>query len=329
MRVIIPPIANLRNIYPDQASFVKLTVIRNIIEGKINWYDVVNPDHRDIEFLKRKFRFHPVILDELLHPSARSRVETYDHYLFLVYHLPVYNVQARTSRRAELDFLITKNTLFSVRYEKIEPVHQFERTLRNNLHLRDRMLKNTTGHLLYYLLEEIMEYSLRQLRHIEEKVDEVGSELFSGKERQLLEKVSYIKRDLLDFRIIIRPQQSVVESLIVAGRFFWGESIKIYFSDLLGDFLKTVHAIENLKETVESFEETNAQLLNAKSNYIMQRFTVLAFLTFPLMLLVAIFDIDAVSRPIIGNPYDFWIIFGTVSTIVAIMVYLFRKKGWL
>ncbi|MBI2591496.1 MAG: hypothetical protein HYW34_02375 [Candidatus Brennerbacteria bacterium] len=304
-------------------------MIRTIIEDKITWYDITKTDAGDLEFLKSKFDFHPVILDELLHPSARSRVETYDHYLFLVYHLPIYNALEKTARQTEIDFLLTKNVLITVHYEKIEPLALFEKTLKNNIHLYDRILKNTTGHLLYYLLEETVDFSLRQLKHMEEKTKEVGSELFSGKERHLLEKVSYLKRDMLDFRIIVRSQRGLLESLIIAAQFFWGERLKIYFSDLLGDYLKITHLIENLKETVESFETTNAQLLNAKSNLIMQRFTVLAFLTFPLMLLVALFDIDAVSRPIIGNPYDFWIIFGSVVFIILIMIGYFKKKDWL
>lgn len=304
-------------------------MLRSIVEGKMNWYDIADPDHRDIEILKKDFNFHPVILDELLHPSARSRVETYDHYLFMVYHLPVYNLDARTSRKSEIDFLITKNTVITAHYEKIEPLAHFERTLKNNIHLQNRILRNTTGHLLYYILEEVIEFSLRELRHIEEKVNEIGAELFQEKERDLLEKTSYVKRDLLNFRIISHPQRSVLESLVTVGEYFWGERLKIYFSDLLGDFFKINGAVDNLKETIESFETTNAQLLNAKSNYIMQRFTVLAFLTFPLMLLVAIFDIDAVSRPIIGKPYDFWIIFGAIVLIIGVMIAVFKKKGWL
>lgn len=304
-------------------------MLRTIIEDKIIWYDISKTEAGDLEFLKSKFDFHPVILDELLHPSARSRVETYDHYLFLVYHLPIYNPAERTSRQAEIDFLITKNSIISVHYEKLEPLALFEKTLKNNIHLYDRILKNTTGHLLYYILEETIDFSMRQLKHMEEKVKEVGGQLFSGRERHLLEKVSYLKRDMLDFRIIVRTQRSLLESLTVAAQFFWGERLKIYFSDLLGDYLKITHLIENLKETVESFETTNAQLLNAKSNYIMQRFTVLAFLTFPLMLLVSLFSIDAVSRPIIGTPYDFWIIFGSVVLIILIMIGYFKKKDWL
>lgn len=297
--------------------------------NSIAWYDVTDPNHQDIEFLKKRFNFHPIILNELTQPSARSKVETYDHYLFMVYHLPIYDPIDQGSRRAEIDFLATKDTLITVHYEKIEPLYRFEKTLKNNIHLQDRILQSGSGHLIYYILEETIEFSIRQLKHIEEKVNDIGKELFGGKERNLLEKVSYVKRDLLDFNIITKPQRNILESLIAAGAFFWGESLKIYFSDLLGDFLKIGHLVEMLKETVESFETTNAQLLNARSNYIMQRFTVLAFLTFPLMLLVAIFDIDAVSRPIVGKPYDFWIIFGIVASLVTLMTIIFRKKGWL
>jgi Mg2+ and Co2+ transporter CorA len=48
------------------------------------------------------------------------------------------------------------------------------------------------------------------------------------------------------------------------------------------------------------------------------------------MLLVGLFDIDAISRPIIGkNPYDFWLIFGGVIIIISFMTYYFKRRGWL
>ena len=62
-----------------------------IIKGKTTWVDVQKPNKKDIEYLRKTYKFHPIILDELLQPSARARVERYDNYLFMVYHLPVYD----------------------------------------------------------------------------------------------------------------------------------------------------------------------------------------------------------------------------------------------
>ena len=95
------------------------------IKGKVAWLDVVKPTKTDIETIKRLHQFHPIILDELLEPSARSRVEPHDSYIFLVYHLPMFDHELKTSRRGEVDFLITRDKVITVHYEPLEPLEQF------------------------------------------------------------------------------------------------------------------------------------------------------------------------------------------------------------
>ncbi len=263
-----------------------------IIKGKLTWIDVQNPTKKDIEFIRKQHNFHPIILDELLHTSARSRVEPYDKYLFLTYHLPIYDKNIKSSRKGEVDFLITKDRIITVHYEDLEPVNNFWRRLNNDKNFKDRALGDNTGRLIYYLIEEILDFSQRQLRHIEENVTELTKELFQEKESQLLQRISYLKRDILDYSIISEPQKILLESLREVGGKFWNEDMKIYLSDLSGDHLKIMQHLDNFKETVESLEQTNSQLLNAKTNAVMQRFTVLAFLTFPLVLFTSLFNVE-------------------------------------
>lgn len=296
-----------------------MKVIKN---NKATWIDILNPTREDIEVLKKKHRFHPVILDELLHPSLRSRVEKYDGYLFLTYHLPIYDRAIKTSRRAEVDFLITKKEVITVHYETLEPLDAFFRSLNNNPHLKDRVLEDTSR-LVYGLIEEIIDFSMRQLRHVEENISFATQEIFKGQEQKMLEKISYIKRDILDYTLISRPQEILLESFVATGAAFWGEQAKVYLSDLVGDYSKVAQRLENYAEVIESLEATNAQLLSAKTNAVMQRFTILAFLTFPWFLYATFFQIFK------GSTADFWVGFGVVFVITLVVLGVFRKKGWL
>ena len=85
----------------------------------------------------------------------------------------------------------------------------------------------------------------------------------------------------------------------------------------------------NTKEAVEALESTNAQLLNAKTNSVMQRFTILAFLTFPLVLTTALFTVPAIDEAIDRSLGMFLSIFGLVLLSTSLMLYFFRKKGWI
>lgn len=300
-----------------------------IVKGKLTWIDIQNPTKKDIEFVRKQHKFHPIILDELLHTSARSRVEPYEKYLFTTYHLPIYDKNLRSSRKGEVDFLITKDAIITVHYEDLEPLNNFWRRLSNDPHFKDRALGENTGQLLYYILEEILSFSQRQLRHIEESVSQLTKDLFQNEERKLLEDISYLKRDILDYSIISKPQSIILESLREVGGKFWGEQMKIYLSDLSGDHLKIMQLLDNFKETVDALEQTNSQLLNAKTNRVMQRFTVLAFLTFPLVLITSLFNVRSIDNAVNGSALAFGLIFLTTLALTIGMLIFFRKKGWL
>ncbi|MHB9019699.1 MAG: magnesium transporter CorA family protein [Minisyncoccota bacterium] len=301
-----------------------------IIKNKnITWIDIAKPTKEDVEFVAKQHKFHPIILDELLHTSAHSRVEIYDQYLYLTYHLPIYDPVMKTSRKAEIDCLVTKNKIITVHYEELEPLNNFTRNLTNNLHFKETSMDNT-GKLLYSIIEEIINFSMRQLRHIEENITGLTKELFTGKEDVMLRKISYVKRDLLDYRIISRPQEILLKSLKEIAIKFWGEGIVIYLSDLVGDNLKVIQHLENYQETIESLEETNSQLLNAKTGSVMQKFNILAFLTIPPVIVIQLFAVDSFNKLFGDNALKaFLICLSLIFFITIVSLVFFRKKKWL
>jgi len=300
-----------------------------IIKDKVMWIDILRPSRTDLEFLKKQHDFHPIILDELLHFSNRSRVEFYKTYLYLTYHLPMYDKNLKTSRRAEIDFLITKDQVITVHYEDLEPIENFFRSISNNPHFKEKAMGHNTAWLVYYLIQEIIAFSMRQLRHIEENIGYISQEIFKGREAELLEKISYVKRDVLDYSIISQPQEILLNSFLEVGTKFWGEDMRIYLNDLVGDHSKVTQRLENYHQVIQSLEDTNSQILNAKTNRIMQRFTILAFLTFPIFLFTSLIQIEKVNRYLFSSPLYFWETLLAVIGVVVILVFIFRKRGWL
>lgn len=297
-----------------------------IINKNIKWVDVPSPTRTDIQFLKKNFNFHPIVIDELLHPSDRSKAESYDGYILIIMHLPVYDYEMRSARQAEIDVLVTKDAFITVHYENAEPLEQFERLFQNEK-MKNRI--TNTGQLVYYLSGEIDKFSLRQFKHIEDKVKRISEELFKGSERRLLEEISYVKRDLAALGIIIWPQRNILESLVNSGTMFWGEQMKIYFNDALGDHWRVVHNLNNLKETLAAFEETNSQLLNFKTNEIMKVLTIVAFLTLPLTLFLTAFQIPIVSDFFNDKPVTLLAVLGLIIAVNIVLAVYFRKRKWL
>ena len=298
-----------------------------IIKGKTIWYDITNPAAADIAWLKREYGVHPIILDELSQPSARTHVESYDDYLYIVYQFPIYDPQEKVSQRGELDMIVTKHSVITIHYETLEPLEEFAQSL-GSAHVRAEALKNSLQ-LTYGILGIFLDFNERQLRHIHMKVEDISLHLFKDREKELLKEISYVRRDLSEFRIIISPQEQLLHNLLEHGTALWGAGARLYLNNLMGEYQKIMNRLEDYRQAVTDFDATNNQLMNLKTTQVMKTFTALSFLTFPFVLLVAVLGLNTVDNPLIHHQYGFHIAFVVVCIgIIGLSAY-FKNKKWL
>ena len=297
----------------------------------LTWIDIVDPDKKDIKYLEETFNFHPVVLKELLSPTLRPKVEHYDSYLFMVLHFPIYNPKEKTTKSMEIDFLIVKDTLISIRYGKIQPLQEFwKKCQTDNQYF---YFQNSPALLLHCMLQELNNFSLRQIDHITKKINDIEDKIFKAKktkeETRLVEKILIIRRDILDFRRTIKPQAAILKSLKSRGVEFFGRKMEPYFTDIIGDHLRIWDLLENHKETIESLQEANDSWLSNRTNLVMKILTMFAVIVFPLTLLAAIWGMNTRYLPIVGARHDFWIVVGIMLVGTIFMLAIFKAKKWL
>ncbi len=296
------------------------------IKGKVTWIDILKPNEADITAIKKLHNFHPIILDELLHPSPRIRVEHYDSYVFIVYHFPEYNPELKTSRRTELDFLITKDKIITVHYENLNELNGLFDLLSGDETQRRTILGGDSLLGTYEIFERAIAFSLRQLRHIEERVSFVAQEIFNNKGDEILRKISYIKRDILDYRLITHPQEKFFASLEEIGLRFWGQKSRVYLTALMSDNLPVHRNLDNYFQIIESLETTNAQLLDAETNATIKKFTVGAFLfSIPISFIFAL-GIPFIAVIFLSSSLVFWTSMISVLFITTLVGYILRRR---
>ena len=304
--------------------------MKQIAENNLTWIDIEKPIQKDIDWLKNNFNFHPVTIGELIPPSKREKVEQFNDYLFLVMYAPAYQSKKRTTEPIELDILITKSHIIALHNEPIEPLNIFSKSLEKS-EIKERFFSATSGHLLYFVIEEILSFAERQLAHISKNISRIEDNIFKDVSRDMIQEVSTIKRDVLDFRMTIRPLYRIFNSLHEKSHVLWPNDmdIKVYFADLIGDYNRLWHEIDNYADTLDALEKTNINLINDKTNAVVKMFTIMSFLTFPAMLVATILQINTATNPILGRPNDFWIILGIVITTILIMLTYFKTRKWL
>ncbi len=292
------------------------------------WIDLESPSRGEVHDIVDQFGISHLIAEELLLPSTKPRVEFSANYAYLVLHFPALR-HSHKSREQEVDFIVGHNFLITTHYDTIDPLHKFSKIFEVNSVLEKSNFGDHAGYMLFYMLrgmyqavEHEVEYVLRDLATIEESV-------FSGHEVKMVENISRSARDLLNLRQRIEPHRDVLRDFESGAVQMFGAEFAPYLRSISDDYYRVHNHIMRATESLHELRETNNSLLSTKQNETMRVLTIMALLTFPLALLVAIFDIDASSNPIIGLPYGFWIIVGAVLTMGTGMLWYFKHRKWL
>ncbi len=295
---------------------------------KTTWVDIQNPTREDIQFLKERFNFHTLVMEELIPPIWRTKVEVFPDYLFLVLHYPVYNKELRETRPQELDILITKDTVITSHYSSILPIkYLFDRC---NLYPERKIayMDGGAGQLLYHILNELWESSILKLTRINKKLDEIEEAIFKGQEAKMLKEISFTKADIINFLRIVVPQGEIFESLKTEGVAFFGSYIEPYLNHLIGHWSQVKNDLQSYKDTIRALEETNNSLLAHKTNEIVRILTLFSVIVLPLMILSQIFGMN-VNLPFLEDPRNFWYVISLMILGTFGMAAYFKKKKWM
>ena len=303
--------------------------MRKIIKGpKTTWIDIRNPCRDDVRYLKRNFNFHPLILDELIPPSYRSKIDRFGDYLFMVLYYPVYSKEKRETRPREIDIIVTKDAIITNHYKPIVPLRALFDSCNVYPESKKAYMSEGPAGLLFFILDGIWKSCLIKINRIDRRLGKIEEEIFQGKEKEMVKEISLVKTDIINFWKIIDPQIKTMESFSKEGTVFFGKKFTPHFSDILGTYYQARHTIQTYKETILALEDTNQSLLSTKSGETMRILTVFSVIFLPLTLLASLLGMN-VAIPTTNSSLDFWIILAAMLLLVLLMLFVFHKKKWL
>lgn len=292
------------------------------------WIDLESPTREEVREVVERFDIAPLVAEELLLPSSRPHADFHAEYVYLVLHFPAFRYSRKT-REQEIDFIVGRHFIVTAHYDAIEPLHEFSKLFEVDALLEKSNLGDHAGYLFFYMLKKLYRAVDHELEFVRRELALVEDDLFAGREVEMVAAISRSARDLLSLRQRIEPHREILRDMEAGGAKLFDAEFAPYLRAISDEYYRVHNHIMRETESIHELRETNNSLLTTKQNETMRVLTIMALLTFPLSLFVSIFDIDAVYNPILGLPYDFWIVVGCVIAGGAAMLWYFKRKGWL
>src|SRR5215216_1037033 len=296
--------------------------------GDLRWINIERPGPLDRGWLEEHFDFHPLDYEDVLSRNQRPKIDEYPDYLFIVLYFPVFDKAVGRLNAAELDIFIGPDFLITLPNTPLPPVEYLFERCRANEETRAALLSKGSGSLLYKIVDDSFDYCFPMLRKIGNRLERLEEDIFEGRSEEVVRDISGSKQEIINFRKIIRPQRAVLRDLERTKQRYLAEDLEVYFDDIVDASERIWDMLENFKEVVEALESTNESAIAHRSNEVFRVLTAFSVIFLPLTLIASIWGMN-VHVPGQGDATAFYVVLGFLVVVLAVLVGLFRRRGWL
>ncbi|MFC2059267.1 magnesium/cobalt transporter CorA [Chloroflexota bacterium] len=302
--------------------------INSITWQKLTWINIEKPTELETDYLAQHYPFHPLDLDDCLSKMQLPKIDEYEDYLFMVFHFPVFNPQARVTTSSQVSIFLGEEYLITLHTGDLKPLVSLFKSCQTNERVREEHMSRSPGYLLYMILDRLVNYCFPILNKIGSNIQSVEDRIFGEKLRDTVREVAILRRDIISYQRIIKPQTEVLEMLEQREWPILKEDPEVYFGDIADHLRKIRDTLADHKEVVEGLSDTNNTLTSFRTNEVIRVLTIISTIMLPLTLVASLLGMNVWPMPV-ENPSAFAGIMIAMVVLVGGMLAFFRSRRWI
>lgn len=300
----------------------------------IAWIDLESPNDGEIASVIKRYGLHPLVGEELKNSSGSAKINLYDDYILLSLPLPIRTKEKDGNRYMvsdrEVDFVIGANFLVTSRYQAVDQLEYFAKIFETNSIIDKNEKVENASNLFYYMMKRLYAGMFNDLENIRDALSAAEDKIFQGDEKRMVENLSFLGRELIDFRQTARVHKDIWEQMLLDSKHnVLGEKIIPYIRDLRDDFNRIHELVGNCRELLSDLRETNDSMLSAKQNEVIKTLTMVSFIFIPLTFIASLFTIPSPFTPLVGHPQGWNLLFVFMVVLSVLTWWSFKRKKWL
>jgi magnesium transporter len=311
------------------------------IQGeKFVWINLQNPDRSDVEKLAEKYHFNALNIEDCMTKFELPKLDSYDDHFFVILHFPPLAQKIGISKNSQLSIFLGKDFLVTVHQGDLKPLVELIEICKIGLdqQRKNRLLGKSSGVLLHEIIDVLVDDLLHTSRKIIANLDEIEDRVFDEK-KPVARNIALLRREINRLRRIVNPLKKFVLEIAKNIKRFSerdDQELTLFFDDIIDHIDKVIETLEESRETMEIYKDTDFVLSTEKTNKVLAVLTIIFTLAIPSTVIGTFYGMN-VNLPggigdnsMIFGPFTSFIIIILASAIPAIMMFVyFKKLGWI
>lgn len=289
------------------------------------WLDLTDPGVPESNQLQEAFSFHPLALEDMLKRGQRPKLEDFGDYMFLVY----YGVGKGSDGGIHLEEV---HAFLSGGYLVTSHRHRCAvlEEARERLSAQE---PRSEQFVVYRVIDGLTDSFFPVLERFDEEMEQLDEEIFEHPTPAHLERITALRRDLVELRRVVTPQRDLLarnidDILEIPGL---EADSRSYFRDVYDHAIRISDQIDSYRDLLQGTRDAYLSVVSNRLNQITKQLTVVATIFLPLSFLVGFFGQNfkwLVEK--INTEADFWVWgIGSLVLSVAGLLLWFRRGSYL
>lgn len=292
----------------------------------ITWVTVAGlHDVAVIEAIGQFFGIHPLLLEDILNTDQRPKLEQYDNYVYLILKALALGENGRIQTE-QISIVLGKTFVLTFEEQEDDTFQTLRQRLENE---QSRIRRQKADYLAYSLLDVIVDNYFLILEDLGERIEDVEDALITDANRDALEEIQHLKREMLYLRRSVWPLREVVGALQRGESDLFDPGTHIYLRDVYEHTIQVIDTVETYRDIVSGLLDIYLSGLSNKLNEVMKVLTVISTIFIPITFVTSLYGMNFVNMPELYWRWGYWAVWGVVLVTAVSMIIYFRHKKWL
>ncbi|WP_068469005.1 magnesium/cobalt transporter CorA [Candidatus Protochlamydia phocaeensis] len=290
----------------------------------IQAYGVNDPS--TIASIGNHFKLHALVMEDVLNPLQRPKLDVYQDQVFIVARLLHYDEAKSQLQDEQASIIFGPNFLISF----MEREADFFKPIKDRLQQRNnRIRKQGSDYLAYTLLDLIVDYYFVVLEKIDVSLDNLEEELVRSPKAGTLQHIQQAKREMIFLRKSIWPMRDVVSHFQRLEPSHVSPNTQIYLRDVYDHLIQTIDIIEGFRDVVSGMLDIYLSNINIRTNEIMKVLTIVSTIFVPLTFVCSLYGMNFDHMPELHTRWGYPIVLLVMASMAIAMLLFFHRKKWL
>jgi magnesium transporter len=270
------------------------------------------------------FHIHKLILEDILDPGQRIRIEDNDTSMFAIICNLSYDKSKNELKKEQIAIYFTKTFLISFQ----EDVDDTFAVIRERMNMEtSRIRTRGTDYLFYAIMDYIVDRYFIILEAFHDEIEYL-EDLVVQKDTELnLDVLHALRNNIISLKRYVYPLREEVNQIKTLETNLVNESSFLFIRDLQDNIQHIIESLDNQRELLNGIRELVMSKANLNMNKDMKWLTIVSTVSIPILFFTGVYGMNFEFMPELKWKYGYlmwWI--GMSLVVFAMISFLKRKK---